>query len=219
MRSLLTPIEYTRLDRMVDVMFSTATDVEEETTPDEQPVYKSMAGQLSSNRQASQSAGGLGNQIAKIEKGTWHFTDAHELQTKREQIMAALGHRKSVSLVRKSRALFWNSKRNVRVACAMSKRYLGRHQAPYWYAYHPQWDMFLQEAETGFFVLGCMDLETAFAVPHAFMTKLLPLLNTTTSKSGSIYWHVHLVGQGSSFGISIPKSDPIKLDSYAISIG
>ena len=29
MRSLLTPIEYTRLDRMVDVMFSTARDVEE----------------------------------------------------------------------------------------------------------------------------------------------------------------------------------------------
>ena len=56
----------------------------------------------------------------------------------------------------------------------MSKRYAGKNQAPYWYADHPQWDTFLGEADRGFFVLGCMDLEMAFAVPHAAMKPLLP---------------------------------------------
>ena len=100
----------------------------------------------------------------------------------------------------------------------MSKRYAGKNQAPYWYAYHPQWDTFLSEADRGFFVLGCMDLETAFAVPHAAMKPLLPSLHTTTNKGGGTYWHIHLIEHGAGLAISAPKSKPLDLSQFQIAI-
>jgi hypothetical protein len=217
MRSLLTPIEYTRLDRMVDVMFTTATDVEEEPEPDEQADNEHVPAAAFDAKKAAPAIVTAAD-LATTGKGTWHFTDAQLLQAKREDVIAALGRRETASLVRKSRALYWNAQRDVRAACSMSKRYAGKNQAPYWYAYHPQWDAFLSEADRGFFVLGCMDLEKAFAVPHAVMKPLLPSLHTTTNKSGNTYWHVHLVGHGASLAISVPKSKPLELNPYELAV-
>jgi len=219
MRSLLTPIEYTRLDRMVDVMFTTATDVEEEPEPGGQ--VEDAPGPIAPTSQTPDFSPAIvaAADLATTGKGTWHFTDAQLLQAKRENVIAALGHREIANLVRKSRALYWNAQRNVRAACSMSKRYTGKNQAPYWYAYHPQWDTFLGEADRGFFVLGCMDLETAFAVPHAVMKPLLPSLNTTTNKGGTTYWHVHLVEHGKALAMTIPKSAPLDLSKFQIDLG
>jgi len=54
-------------------------------------------------------------------------------------------------------------------------------------AYHPQWDQFLCEGKKSFFVLGCMDLQHAFAIPLDILRKNLPALNTTTTER-STYW-------------------------------
>lgn len=218
MRSLLTPIEYTRLDRMVDVMFTTATDVEEEPEPDYQIDDGSVSAASAFDATKAAPMIVTAANPATTGKGTWHFTDAQLLQAKREDVIAALGRRETASLVRKSRALYWNAQRDLRAACSMSKRYTGKNQAPYWYAYHPQWDTFLSEVDHGFFVLGCMDLETAFAVPHAVMKPLLPSLHTTTNKGGTTYWHIHLVEQGASLAILVPQSTPLDLSRFQIAL-
>ncbi len=219
MRSLLTPIEYTRLDRMVDVMFTTATDVDEEPEADEQADDGVVSAASSFDTIETASPTANVSDLATRSKGTWHFTDAQLLQAKREDVIAALARRETTSLVRKSRALYWNAQRDIRAACSMSKRYTGKNQAPYWYAYHPQWDTFLNEADRGFFVLGCMDLEKAFAVPHAAIKPLLPSLHTTTNKAGSTYWHIHLVEHNGGLAISVPKSTPLNLDQFMIAMG
>jgi hypothetical protein len=218
MRSLLTPIEYTRLDRMVDVMFATATDVEEEPEPDEQVEVGGAGAKLDEAAVANSTSASV-SEAAAASKGTWHFTDAQLLQAKREDVIAALGQRETASLVKKSRALYWNAKRTVRAACAMSKRYTGKNQAPYWYAYHPQWDTFLEEADTAFFVLGCMDLDVAFAIPHNVMKPLLPLFHTTSTKPGGTYWHVHIVQQPGGFAMSVPKGQPLALQPFQFEVG
>lgn len=218
MRSLLTPIEYTRLDRMVDVMFATATDVEDEPEPDDQ-VEVAKANAKPDAIPVAPSKTALVSQLVTASKGTWHFTDAQLLQSKREDIVAALGQRETASLVKKSRALYWNAKRDVRAACAMSKRYTGKNQAPYWYAYHPQWDTFLEEGGTAFFVLGCMDLDVAFAIPHNVMKPLLPLLHTTSTKPGGTYWHVHIVQQPGGVAMSVPKGQPLALQPFQFAVG
>lgn len=217
MRSLLTPIEYTRLDRMVDVMFTTATDVEEASEPDEDADGDAMPATSDIDTVKAVTTIVLAAGRSATGKGTWHFTDAQLLQAKREDVIAALGGREAVSLVRKSRALYWNAQRDVRAACAMSKKYTGRNQAPYWYAYHPQWNVFLGEADRSFFVLGCMDLEVAFAIPHADMQPLLPSLHTS-SKGGNTYWHIHLIEHGAGLAISVPKSMPLDLSPFRVSV-
>jgi len=174
-RSLLTPMEYTRLDQMVDVMFTTATDVEAaivNTIPDEIEAAESETEVVST-------------------KGTWEFTDPSLLQEKRDAIVAAVGQSLGTTLIKKSRALYWDATHEHRIACTISKRYTKRPTTPYWYAYHPQWDDFLRDGTEAWLVLGCMDLPFAFSIPWSVLSEYLEALNTTTIDRGT-YWHLHV---------------------------
>jgi hypothetical protein len=199
-RSLLTPVEYTRLDRMVDVMFTAATDVE-----GAEAVDTAQAMSVASEEENDSNG--------------WEFTSPKEIQAKREQIIAAISAREDVPLVRRTRALYWNAQHGVRVACAVSKRYKGKGQYAYWYAYHPSWDEFLGDAAHGYFVLGCMDKKEAYAIPRDVLLPILPFLNTTTPKTGDTYWHIHLTDRSGTTEILLPKKGSnLSLAPYAIDL-
>jgi hypothetical protein len=87
-RSLLTPMEYTRLDKMIDVMFTAAKDVQ-----------SAADAELGKNESAEDV-----RDLVKPSKSTWQFTDSALLQAKRELIISALARRESASLIKKSRA-------------------------------------------------------------------------------------------------------------------
>jgi hypothetical protein len=188
-RSLFAPVEYTRLDRMVDVVFTAATDVEVMPSTDREET----------------SGGGSAEGPATATKTPYQFTDSALLQEKRLEIMASLGAREGTHLLQKSRAQYWNALRDVRAVCSISKRYEGKSQNPYWYAYHPQWDEFLENAERAFFVLGCMDLDRAFAIPRDVIRSILPRLHQSVRESGA-YWHIHLVERAGNIEILLPNS-------------
>jgi hypothetical protein len=95
------------------------------------------------------------------------------------------------------------------VACTISKRYTKKGTYPYWYAYHPQWDEFLAEGKTAYFVLGCMDLNVAFAIPRRVLHPVLDALNTTTKPGAEAYWHIHLVETPNGLSILLPKKSSL----------
>ena len=92
----------------------------------------------------------------------------------RKRIISSLSDRDGISLIAHKRVQFWTPDHNIRVACAISKRYDRGHA--YWYAYHQQWNEFLEAGDIGYYVLGCIDKETAYVLPHAQISKLLPNL-------------------------------------------
>lgn len=190
-RSLFAPVEYTRLDRMVDVVFTAATDVE--VPPEIGPEELFEAPPTAREAPAGEP------------KSVYQFTDSVILQNKRLAIVSSLADREETHLLQKSRAQYWNSARNIRAVCSISKRYLGRNQNPYWYAYHPQWDDFLNSAERAFFVLGCMDRSDAFAIPVDVIRSILPHLHRTVREGGA-YWHIHLAEQEGALTIILPGS-------------
>src|SRR5690606_26065017 len=135
----------------------------------------------------------------------WQFTDFAVLDSKRQGIVQALANRKGVKFIKKSRALFWDATHETRAACSLSKRYEQRSSYPYWYAYHPQWNDFLSQGNDSYFVLGCMDLSVAYAIPLKVLSSQLSALNTTTT-ARSTYWHIHLVeDDASSHALLLPK--------------
>jgi hypothetical protein len=95
----------------------------------------------------------------------------------------------------------------------MSKRYEGK-PYPYWYAYHPQWDEFLAGGKRRFFVLGCMDLDRAFAIPRETLQPILPKLNQTI-RDTSAYWHIHLAETPDGIAIVVPGGRPLPLEKFA----
>jgi hypothetical protein len=201
-RSLLTPMEFTRLDGLVDVMFTTATDVEaaiSEPTADD----------------VETEAPDTPKDIIIAPSG-WEFTDTKVLDQKRTEIIEAMARMTGAKLIKKSRALFWDAKHETRVACSISKRYPKSYL--YWYAYHPEWNDFLQQGQASYFVLGCMDLNFAFAIPLKVIVGNLGALNTTTT-SKKTYWHIHIVATDHG-GYAIPLHDgkQLSIDNFKLSI-
>ena len=196
-RSVLVPKEYTRLDGLIDVLFTAAKDVE--TSVDGNALSDGDDGQDSN----------------------FEFTDPKLMQAKRDQIVTAFATKLGTKLVRKSRALYWDAAHSFRVASTVSKRYTKKGSTPYWYAYHPAWDEFLADGSTSHFVLGCMDLGIAFAVPLQVLREHLDELNTTTKPDGTSYWHVKIIERKpNSYLLHVPKSGKhLNLDKFAFDLG
>ena len=203
-RSVLMPLEYTRLDRLVDVMFTTATDVEPSITDDDTDTIEKVAAAPAAKTTAN---------------GVWEFTDSGLLQKKRDEVIKAVSKHIGSALIKKSRALYWSPDHEHRVACTISKRYTKKASYPYWYAYHPQWDEFLNEGTDGFLALGCMDLSISFAIPRAEIVSLLNDLNTTEAQRGT-YWHLHIAERsGGGYELLIPrKAQNFNLMPYAVQL-
>ena len=199
---LLKPMEYTKLDSLVGMIFTTAKEIEEATDIE------------------SKSESSIKAIEGKNKKSTWEFTDSKILQGKREEIIKIFGESKNTTLLKKTRATYWNVDRTIRAVCTISKRY-DIQSKRYWYAYHPAWDEFLSDAKHSYVILGCMELDRAFAIPHNKFKEQLQYLNMTTKEElNKSYWHV-AIGEDEKENqklILSKSSNDLDLKNYAIKI-
>jgi hypothetical protein len=139
---LLVPFEYTRLDRIIDIAFTVAKDAS--AAEQQEPTVETFAA---------------------AEQGKQERTASDVITEIRSKMLAALSS-KYLPLVRKSRALYWSADKSLRIAATISKQYT---DGGYWYGYHDSWDKFLAEAVQGFYVLGCVGRDDAFAIPFEWI--------------------------------------------------
>lgn len=208
-RSLLVPMEYTRLDKMIDVMFTTAKGTAEAAKEAGAPEGE---GQLSDQSTAASAV-----KTSKV----WRFTDTGILRAVRDQIITALGHTQGTNFLKKNGALYWNAQHDKRVACTLSKQYEQKGSAgySYWYGYHQNWDEFLEGGSVSIMALGCVGASFAFAVPWSKLHPLLSSLDTTTRATGT-YWHLRVAEttSGRYALILASGSGTFPLDAYKISL-
>ena len=92
-----------------------------------------------------------------------------------------------------------------------------RRTFPYWYAYHPRWDEYLEGARQGLLVLGCTDFNYGFAIPQRIINSVLGGINTTTRPNGETYWHLHLLDTEGEYCLLLPKtSGSLSLSPYVL---
>jgi hypothetical protein len=194
-RSLLVPFEATKLDEIIEILFVTAKDVEQ--TTEAETVSSSIDETASADVRP-------------------HVSNIAELASKRDAILRALARREGTTLLKRSKATYWDAAHENRIVCTISKNYDAIER--YWYAYHPQWDAFLGDAKTAFFVLGCSDLPIAFAIPLDVLRQHLEELNTTLRENGEMYWHVKILERThGKYGLHLPRvSGELNLDNYAV---
>lgn len=166
--ALLRPVEYTRLDALIDIVFAAAKDVEEAAAAD-----------------------GVGEGNECVPLVSTDVASVLEVDNKRSLVIDAFSRKNGIQLFKRTRALYWDSAKKFRVACTLSKRYEGGGEK-YWYAYHPNMDAFLSEGGDSYIIFGTMDQNVAFALPFERMRGLLAGLNTTTKADGKTYWHIKI---------------------------
>lgn len=191
-RGILVPVEYTRVDALVDVVFAAATDVDEGFSAPSTEYAETLADES------------LG------QGGRTH------INLVRERIVSALSAKLQNPFIKKSRALYWTSDHVNRLACTISKKYESGYD--YWYAFHPPWRQFLADGGNSYFVLGCSDLNRAFALPLSFFENVIDNLNISETERG-MYWHVHLtIRDDGSVCLVVPRHPIIPIEEYAVKL-
>ncbi|MBI5512781.1 MAG: hypothetical protein HY909_03385 [Deltaproteobacteria bacterium] len=171
---ILIPREYTRLDDIVDLVFSTAEEVQQEDTEEEAEKPEDEVGLVEQVRSAR-----------PAKPMAFH-----------EACISLVSRAKAIPLVRQSRSTFAAPDGTVRAVCAVSKVHQSQGRESYWFAFHPQQDAYLEGAANGLLVLGCGGPEMVLAIPHRTVRTWLGDLWTTERDNGRRYWHIRLHAAG-----------------------
>jgi len=165
---ILVPREFTKLDEIVELVFSTAEDAKKtEEGPDVEEALKPAE---------------------HVDKPGPKFTPVAFNASVAARVSQHLG----VPLLKRTRALYSSPDEKVRIVCAVSREYVGKAQQNYWFAFHPHQRDVLAGAEQGFAAFGCGSPEHTFLIPIGTFTSWLDGMNMTTKENERFYWHVQI---------------------------
>jgi hypothetical protein len=192
--TILRPFEYTRIDQIVDVVFTTAEDKEQESIEIDLPTVRDEHNLPS----------------------TQIRTPREIIEKKKSDIVDRLSQREKCQLLRKRNSLYSDSSDSIHAVVAVSKRY--ESDNGYWYAYHnePQ-RKFLSQSTSGYMILGMVDKDFAFAIPFSLLETHWDNLYETTTKDGRIYKHLLTYDNNDKFTLRVRNvGTEISLDQFKI---
>jgi hypothetical protein len=167
--AVLRPREFTRLDDIVDLLFSTTEDIKQ----DQVSVADSAA--LSDTDEDE----------GKDRKPKFTPVAFHDACIRRlEKVLGT-------HLIKRSRTAFASSDRPIRVICAVSREHARSGSRSYWFAFHPHQEEFLRGAKETYAAFGCGSESQLLIIPFTEFSKWLVGMNET-SNEGRSYRHVSI---------------------------
>ncbi len=172
---LLRPVEYTRLDGIVELLFATKQDFEAAEPPPTSPQNQNVLSP------------------SKVPNG--------ELEFAREGTVQRVGAKLGTTFVRRGKALRASVDGKIRLICLASQKYDGpAGSINYWYGFTPAQREFLNGAEAGYLAVACSGSEKAFLFTRDEIFRWLPDLLTTPPSPGSEndirHWHIYFNDYG-----------------------
>lgn len=160
--SILIPREFTRLDEIVDVLFSTTEDIkqEEDTEVEE--------------------AGPAGKKSKEPKSTPVAFHDV---------CIARIQEHLKENLIKRTRAQYSTPDKALVVNCAVSKEHDPDSTPNYWFAFHPHQREVLRQAPRGLVAFGCGSSKRLLLIPFDDFEQWLDGL-WMTQKEDRFYWHV-----------------------------
>lgn len=173
---LLRPVEYTRLDGIVELLFATKQDLEMHGVEPPSTTSQTPAPET------------------KLDTG--------ELEAARNAVVQRVGTKLGVTLVRRGKALRASADGKTRLICLASQSYEGPGgSANYWYGFTTAQRDFLTGAEAGYVALACGGSSKAFLFSREEFLAWLPNMLTTPPSPNSVddvrHWHIYFNDYGS----------------------
>lgn len=160
---ILIPREYTRLDAIVEILFSTAEDIQHE---DDEVSTKSTSTE---------------DEIAARPKYMpTAFTNA---------CVARISSYLKREFVKRTRAKFSSPDNLIAITCVVSKEHDPDSQPNYWFAFHPHQKEFLEKSSESFIAFGCGSEKQLLLIPYTEFRNWISGMWTTESDD-RFYWHV-----------------------------
>lgn len=165
---ILIPREFTRLDEIVEIVFSATEDVKSETAE------RDTIGELDE----------------KTSPREPKFTPVSFHQACVDVIEKHLGR----TLIKRTRTSYSTADEAIALTCAISKEHDKGDAKWYWFAFHPHQREFVESADNSFVAFGCGSAEVTVLIPANEFLAWLEQMNTT-EKEDRLYWHVHISRQ------------------------
>ncbi|WP_372522109.1 hypothetical protein [Sulfuricaulis sp.] len=164
-RTVLRPLDLTKVDFIVDLLATTADDIKETVSSDEEAEGAVLSGKKEK----------------KFTPVAFH-----------EEVVSRLQKALSVELKKETRTLYVTPDKVVSARALVSKSHVGGPNKYYWYAFHPYYKDPLNEYKKSYIAFGCGGPEKILLFNLAEFVAWLPKMNIT-EKEDRVYWHVHFV--------------------------
>ena len=189
---VLRPFEYTRIDKLIDLIFSTSTDIElnkedfqsgvEESAPDIQKEKKAIPVSFHS--------------------------DCIEI----------ISQYLSLKFINQTKSALSTKDKKVGLICAISREHYQGQTPKYWFAFHPHQKEFLKDYDRAFIAYACGKATDIFLFPYDVFEKFIPHM-WTTEKDLKKYWHVVIIKKDNKYLLQQPKNKSnkfIDISSYKL---
>jgi len=183
-RNILTPQEFTKVDGIIDLVFTTANEIKQddlEEKEEEEP-----------------------EKSKKSKKFTFVPVAFRDDCVKRLQ--AHLGE----SLVKQTAVIYSTPNEALGVYCAISKEYDRGAKKDYWFGFQPSQKIALEAYPKAVITFGCGSDRQIVLIPLKTFTDWLPTFNKTENETRD-YWHVTISKIGSKFYV-VPKKQHEDID-------
>lgn len=180
--TLLKPLEYTRIDKLLDLIFITSRDLQFEEENVEMLIEEESDVVSDSDSQRREPVNFHEECAAKVEKYL------------------------KMNLLRNTRTTFFDNETKTRFTCSVSKPHDTVKGPKYWFAFHSSQKEYLNEASTGYIILGCGSVENTFLIPFSsFQPWIKNFWSTGDDKR--MYWHVVIREIDGKFYMLLPKPE------------
>jgi hypothetical protein len=188
---LLKPLEYTRLDQLVEIVFSTSEDLQTETPIEEESAEPVSVGQST-----------------RADPANFHDECI-------ENVSDYLG----VSLIKEGRNRYTNPDKTIGISCAVSKEYPRSNEVEYWYAFHTSQRDYLSEKQEPYVCYGCGSPDKVLLLPAEVFEPLLKHMYTTSNERRH-YWHIHIFEKADRWELGLGSTgERLEITQYVVPAG
>jgi len=198
--AILIPREFTRLDEIVDVIFSAAEEVRPlEVRPELEVVVAAPALEASAaeGEAGPEAASGRGAEASAADAEVAQTVEAwpglqrgHAPLAFHAAVIAQVEHHLGRSLLKRSKTGYSSPDHGVAVACLISRPHFRASHVEFWFAFHPHQRDFLQTVDDGYVALGCGTESYILLIP---LEEFEPWLGPCSPRrDGRSYWHVRI---------------------------
>jgi hypothetical protein len=171
-QQILKPLEFTRLDSLIEIVFKTSEATQSPEVEESQP----------------EEAVDAPDQTKPVVQPVRYH----------QECVARIEKHLHLPLVQQGRSAYASANGESRLICLVSKEYRRSSEIRYWYAFHPAQKEFLEQSKNSYIALGCGNSKCVLLMPSSDFINNLPKMRTT-EKDGRSYWHVEVFKKGDRF--------------------
>ncbi len=173
---LLKPLEYTRVDNLIDIVFNASEDI---NSNDENTINKDS----------------LEDNLTKENRASYH-----------DLCIARLEEKYSTNFLKQGKSFYIDNTNSQHFVCIVSKEYPKKDSIRYWYAIHPRHIEFLNQSTASNIAFGCGSEKKIIIIPTEIFINHIDEFRITTKDNGNFYWHIDIIEKDKEYFLLLSNS-------------